>query len=186
MGVEITMKKVLFALTTALILTGCATTSGLDAKTQVSSFDGSKSVAIAPHGFACVNYLTCATTGFSWNNKRPEQASMLVEILDPVKGGDYHAIAAVKINIDGEIITLTPAVGDTNNFDYDDIYKKTSRLYTMPLPLLERIKQSNITKMQVIAKDALIEGDFKNTGESTKSYHAMLRFLDQVKAAKAS
>lgn len=180
------MKKILLALTSVLIFTGCATTSGLEAKTQVSSFDNSKTVAIAPHGFACTNYVTCASTGFSWNNKSPDQSAMLVEIVDPVVNGDYHAIAGVKINIDGEIISLKPFASDTNDFDHDNIYKKTSKLYEMPLSLIDRIQKSNTTKMQVIAKGAVLEGDFKNTGESTKAYHAMLRFIEQVKQAKAN
>ena len=52
----------------------------------------------------------------------------------------------------------------------------------MPLSLLERIKSSTDTKVQVIGKGSVIEGDFKNSGESTKAYYAMLRFLDEVKA----
>lgn len=180
------MKKVFLAsLVISSLLSGCATTNVADARTEVSSFDGSKRVSVSPHGSACINsYLTCAMLGFTWTDKDPSQSNILVQIMEPAKGGDYHAIATTKLNIDGDIITLKPSLGDRNNFDYDNVFKTTSRLYDVPLSTLERVKASTNTKIQVIADGAVIEGDLKNSGDSTKAYYAMLRFLEQVKATK--
>ncbi len=178
------MNKLLLGLFCIAILSGCATTSGTSAKTEVSSFDGSKRVSVLPHGSACINsYMTCALLGFTWTDKKPSQANVLVQITEPVNGGNYHAIATTRLNIDGDIITLNPNLGDRNHFDYDSVFKKTSRLYDVPMSTLERIKASKNTKIQVVADGALIEGDFKNSGDSTKAYYAMLRFLEQVEAS---
>ena len=179
------MKKVLTGLLIATLLGGCATTSGTSARTEVSSFDGAKRVSISPHASVCAtNYMPCALLGFTWSDKDPSQANILVQIVDPVKSGDYHAIATTKLNIDGDIIILKPSLGDRNKFDYDDIFKTTSRLYDVPVSTLERVKVSTNTKIQVIADGAVIEGDLKNSGDSTKAYYAMLRFLEQVSAEK--
>ena len=177
------MKKLFLALSATLILAGCATTTGGSARTSVSTFDGAKTVAVSPHGIACLNvYVTCASAGFAWSDKNPDQASMLVKIEEIANGGSYHALSAVKLNIDGDIVSLKPLLGDSNKFDFNTTYKETSRLYSTPLTLLERVKASTSTKIQIIAEGAIIEGDFKNSADSTKAYHAMLRFLDEVKA----
>ena len=180
------MKKIFLGLSVSIaLLSGCATTSGLEAKTKVSEFDGSKSVSVSPHAIACKT-MTCVTTGFVWNDKNPSQASTLVAIMSPSLGGTYHAISSVKLNIDGDIVTLKASPGDSNDFKDDNTYKTTSRLYMTPLSLLERIEKSTTTKMQVIAKDAVIEEDFKNTGDSSKAYYALLRFLKQVEDARTN
>lgn len=180
------MKKIFFAgLIASALLSGCATTNVADARTEVSSFDGSQRVSMSPHGAVCTNsYMTCASLGFTWTNKYPDEASMLVKIGEPAKGGDYHRIIATKLNIDGKIITLSPSLGDTNHFDNDSVMKNTSLLYTVPLSTLKQVQSSTNTKIQVVADGAVIEGDLKNSGESTKAYYAMLRFLEQVRAAK--
>lgn len=180
------MKKIFLAsLVASALLSGCATTNVADARTEVSSFDGSKRVSVSPHGAACINsYMTCSMLGFTWTDKNPNEASVLVEIMEPAKGGDYHSIATTKLNIDGDIITLKPSLGDRNHFDYDNVFKKTSRLYSVPLSTLERVQASANTKIQVIAEGAVIEGDLKNSGDSTKAYYAMLRFLEQVKSSQ--
>lgn len=180
------MKKFFLAiLTTSALLSGCATTNVADARIEMSSFDGSKRVSVSPHGAACINsYMTCSMLGFTWTDKNPNEASVLVEIMEPAKGGGYHAIATTKLNIDGDIVTLKPSLGDRNRFDYDNVFKTTSRLYNVPVSTLERVEASTNTKIQVVADGAVIEGDLKNSGESTKAYYAMLKFLEQVKTAK--
>ena len=180
------MRKIFLAtLAASALLSGCATTNGADARTEVSSFDGSKRVSVSPHGAACINsYMTCSTLGFTWTDKKPDEASILVEVTEPVSGGDYHSIVTTKLNIDGDIVALKPSLGDRNHFDYDNVFKKTSRLYNTPVSTLERVEASTNTKIQVVADGAVIEGDLKNSGESTKAYYAMLRFLEQVRAAK--
>lgn len=178
-------KLILASFVISALLSGCTTTSVANARTEVSSFDGSKRVSVSPHGSACINgYMTCAMLGFTWSDKYPNQAGVLVQIMESAKGGDYHAIATTKLNIDGDIVTLKPSLGDRNHFDYDNVFKTTSRLYDVPLSMLERVQSSTNTKIQVIAEGAVIEGDLKNSADSTKAYYAMLGFLEQVKATK--
>lgn len=179
------MKKIILALSTILLLAGCATptTTGTSAKTTVSTFDGKKTVSVVPHTIACADVIdNCATIGFAWNDKTPEQASALLKISDSVS---FHAISAVKFNIDGDIVTLNPNSSDSNKFEHNSLGSKiTSKLYAVPLSLLESIKSSKNTKVQIIATGTIIEGDFKNSGDSTKAYYAMLRFLDEVEVNK--
>lgn len=178
------MKKIFLSLGAALLITGCATTSGLEPQTNVSSFDGTTSVTIQPHAIACSS-MVCGLTGFTWNDKKPNNASTMVSIMSPKLGGDYHSIKSVRLNIDGQIINLEPFPQSTTDFSSDDMYKKSSRMYSTPLPLLESIKDSTNTKMQIIADGILIEEEFKNSGDSSKAYYALLRFLEQVDSAKA-
>lgn len=175
------MKTMILGVLLSFSLLGCATTSGLDAKTTTSDFDKSKRVSIAPHGSVCTNnYATCALLGFTWTDKKPEQSNILVQVTEPTNGGEYHSIITTKLNIDGDIITLKPSIGDTNSFDYNEVFKTSSRLYDVPLSTLNKVKLSKITKIQVIADGAIIEGDLKDGDKNTKAYHAMLRFLDQI------
>lgn len=179
------MKKLLLALSAALILASCATptTSGDSAKTAISTFDGTKTVSVGLHTITCANVIdNCAFMGFAWNDKKPEQVSSLIKITDSAA---FHAISAVKFNIDGDVVVLNPGSSDSNQFESNVAgSKETTKLYAIPLSLLERIRTSTSTKVQIIAKGTVIEGDFKNSGESTKAYYAMLRFLDEVKANK--
>lgn len=178
------MKKIFLTLSIALLLAGCNTTtaSGDNAKTSVSTFDGKKTVSMGTHAITCANTIdNCGFVGFVWNDKTPEQVSMLFKIIDSI---DFHAISTVKFNIDGDIVVLNPISSDANQFEHRLGSKETSKLYAAPTSLLERIKSSENTKIQIIAKGSVIEGDFKNSGNSTKAYYAMLRFLDEIKANK--
>lgn len=182
------MQKILLALSTVLLLSGCNTapTSTGNTTTAVSTFDGAKTVAVNTHPVACNGITTCAAMGFAWSDKNPDQVSVLVKIdqMSNASGGDYHAISTVKLNVDGEIASLTPHLGGGNQFEQKSGLKVTSRLYNAPLSLLERIKLSTNTKIQIIAKGAIFEDDFKNSGDSTKAYNVMLKFLDEVEANK--
>lgn len=179
------MKKIFLALSTVLLLSGCntPTTTGDSARTAISTFDGAKTVSVGLHPIVCANVITnCAFIGFAWNDKNPNQVSSLIKISDIA---DYHAISAVKFNIDGDIVTLNTNLSDSNQFEQlSSGSKETTKQYVVPLSLLERIKSSTSTKVQIIGKGTVIEGDFKNSGESTKAYYAMLRFLDEVKVNK--
>lgn len=181
------MKKILTGALLALAMTGCVTTSGSEAVTNVSSFDGSKTVSIEPHTLGCVQTVICTDLGFAWTNKEPNTATMLIQV-DHVNGTKFHPISSAKFNIDGDIVEVSPFPGSVNKLDSSVTSTipstNTSRLFVTPLDLLYRIKNSTNTKMQVVAEGALTEKELKNSGDSTYAYHAMVRFLEQVEASK--
>lgn len=183
------MKKIIAGALLALMMTGCATTSGLEAKTSVSTFDGAKSVTIPAHGMNCTKGLVCDMIGFSWSSKLPDLSGFMVEIKDLNGGGNskFYPIKVVKLNIDGEIVTLKPLIaGDGSKFDFDrtTLFKTTTRSYEAPISLLDKIKASNTTKTQIIAEGAVFEDVLKDSDKNSKAYYAMLRFLEQVEASK--
>ena len=181
------MNKLLLGVALVLTLPSCTTTSVGDARVSVSDFDGGKSVTIMPHKLVCSDYATCLTVGYHWSNEHADNAGVLVEINDSATG-KYHPFISFKLNIDGEIITLKPHEGDKNNFDHkvtaNLVTTKTSRLFTVPLNVLERVQLSNSTKFQIVSEGLVVEGDFKDSKENTRAYQAMIKFLEQVKSTK--
>ena len=171
---------------TVISVAGCANTSGLQAKTSVSEFDGTKSIVIPAHGMNCKKMPVCDMIGFSWTSKAPELAGFMVEINDFRGSGssEYFAIKSVNIKIDEEVISLTPLDKlSGSDFDYDKttFYTTTTRGFEAPISLLNKIKNSKITKTQIITDGATFEDTFKDGDKNSKAYYAMLRFLEQIK-----
>ena len=181
------MKKIIAGALLTLMIAGCATTSGTQAITSVSSFDGTKSVSIEPHTLGCVQTVVCTSLGFAWTDKEPSMASILIEVTH-TNGTKHHPISSAKLNIDGDIVDIKPFPGSVNRFESSVVstipHTETNRLFVAPLDLLYRVKNSTNTKMQVVAEGALTEKELKNSGDSSFAYHSMIRFLDQVEASK--
>lgn len=181
------MKKIIaLAFTSSLFINGCVSKPVSDAHTTVSDFDGSKSVAIASHSFKCTsNNLACSRIGFAWMDTKADEAYLLVSIREMRTQSGSYAISGVRFNIDGEIVSLEAHKDGTNRSSYNKLGRKTtSRLYVAPISVLNKIKKSNITKLQIVTKTANFEGSFKDSGESTDAYQAMIKFLAQVNEAK--
>ena len=179
------MKKRLIGLGLIISLAGCATAPVQEATTEVSSFDGSTKVFMMPETFKCVNsFTTCASIGFAWQSTYPEEASVFLEVTDHAVAGSYHPIRSVRLNIDGEIVSLKQSPVSMNDFKNSSGNYQTRLTFIAPVALLEKIKSSKDTKMQILSEGAVIEDGFKTSEENNKAYQAMLNFLVKVNAAK--
>lgn len=171
-------------LLSVLLMTGCATTTGLPAQTQTSGFDGTKFVSMSNHGMACYMSMICPTAGFSWNTKAPRLALLKIGILAPSIAKDaYFSVRSVSLNIDGNIIELDGSTKATE-FKNDDINKTSVKEFIVPLELLQKIERSSKTMVRIDTNDGLMEDLIIGDGKDSKAYHALKRFLVAVEEAK--
>lgn len=161
---------------------------GSAARTSVSSFDGSKTVSIDPHPLYCQGIASqCIDLGFVWSNKNPSQSTILVRVKNREKA-KFHPVDSFKLNIDGNFIEVQPQSIASSQYDHtvsgDTITTLSDRPFNAPISLLERIEKSTSTKFSIKADGILAEGELKNSKDNTRAYHAMLRFLEEVRANK--
>lgn len=159
----------------ALAIGACSNTSGLAPKVSHSGFDNSKVVNIAPHGNACT-YMTCTGFGLQWNSKYPDDAFMIVQVFNNVT-----PIFGAQLNIDGDIITLKESQL-VSSYDVDGYTRNSSKAFSVSLETLESIENANRVWMRVETPDGTIEDAIIENGKDSKSYHALKRFLLEVKS----
>lgn len=170
------MKKIL-ALILSSLVAGCATTAGLGPQTSTSDFDGTKSVAISPHGAACKSMI-CPALGATWLDNQPNNVGFSVQVLNQIS--NIHSVA---FNIDGEIIKLDAKM-PTDFVQNSGINTSITSIMTN-YSVLTKILQSKRTWMKVSTNKgayevAIIDGDI-----DSKAFHALKRFNTQVEEAKA-
>lgn len=169
-----------------LLLVGCGATVGLGAKTSTSTFDGSRSVSIEPHGTNCGMSMVCSSLGAEWNSRLKDQAMLVVECM-----GDYSSIDAASLNIDGEIIPLQSRVltdysnnmadsGANHSAAMDQLTRTSTRRYSVPLSLINRIAAAHSVKLRVVTSQVTIDSVVIDGSKDSKAYHALGRFLAQV------
>lgn len=159
------------------MIAGCAITPDTNIKTNVSSFDGSKSIATATNVVDC-NIAICSFTSFAWDNRQSDIVVMKVTVEDGrAKNPSYHPISSVRLNIDGNIVNLKPYNNVNNDMSSKSLQLVTSRLFEMNVNLLEQIQNSKETKIQIVSKDEIFEEDFKKGN----SYPVMTDLLSKVK-----
>lgn len=178
------MKKIaLVGFSSALLLLGCATTNPVVVEQPIdtySNFDSSKSIVMKPAFLECLKYnYVCGNLGFEWNEKDPNNSYVLVSIDDSHELAKWHGISGVSFNIDGDVIALKP-LPSGSNISTDKHRTVTSKLFVTPLSVIERIRKSNNTKVQIDAINAAFDYDFENA-----NYKYTERFLSKINQAKS-
>jgi hypothetical protein len=177
------MLKPFLAATFAAVamLSGCANTSGGDAKVSRSGFHQSAVINIDQHGTAAIEGLSSPMTsiGAQWQQQNGDGASLFVAIHMRIIG-----ITGAALNIDGDVVTLTPSKNLTS-FETTSGISTSTQTFGTSLNTIRRITTAkrvwlkvNTTKGWV--EDAIIDGD-----KDSKAFHALKRFIAQVDAVQA-
>jgi hypothetical protein len=158
------------------ILAGCSTTSGLQASSTRSGFDGSRVVNITPHGAACTRVL-CTGLGAQWRSNRPDRAYLAVVVFN-----EYAAITGAQLNIDGTVHTLS----STSSTDFSPPgtvgVRESRRDFDVPIATLRAIAASKRTWLRVVTPSGALEDAVLDGSTDSKAYHALKRFLAEVDA----
>ena len=171
----ILMKKLLIiGLVSTLI--GCSTTSGTGARTNVSNFDGTKSVIIAPHSAACKSMI-CPLLGATWLDTQPNNIGFSVELLNEIA-----IINSVAFNIDGEIIKIDAPL--STDFNQDSVAKSSRTVVVTRYIVLKKILQSKRTWMRLSTSKGNYEVAIIDGSLDSKAYNALKRFDAQVNTVK--
>ncbi len=171
------MKNILIAgvLGFGLVLSGCSTTSGLNAQTATSGFDGKKHVRIAPHGAACTSMI-CPAIGAVWIEEAPDLVGLNFEVVN-----DIRSIDSAEFNIDGEIIKLKNT--DLTRFN-TDIGVSSAKTYTTDFKVVDRIINSKRTWVRLSTSKGYVEAAIIDGDKDSKAFNALKRFKDQVEATR--
>lgn len=169
------MLRQLIALVCAA-LAGCATTSGQQATTSRSGFDGARVVNIAPHGAACTTTL-CTGLGAQWSSNRRDQAIVTVAVW-----GDYSPIAGAALNVDGTVHTFNVSPATTDFSAPVTGMRQSTRSFVVPLATVRAIAASQKTWLRVMTPGGSLEHAIIDGATDSKAYHALKRFLAEVEA----
>ena len=157
------------------LLVGCSTTSGLDARTSVSNFDGVKSVAIPPHGTSCKG-MVCPLLGATWIGDKPNDVGFSVELFNEIA-----SIHSVAFNIDGQIIKVDALL--LTDFSPDVSVKASRTSVVLPYSVLTQILESKRTWIKVSTSKGNYEAAIVDGAVDSKAFNALKRFDAQVKEA---
>ncbi len=167
------MKNILLV-SILILLTGCSTSSGFDAKSTSSGFDGGRTVTIRPHGTACTSSI-CTGLGAQWSSTDPGNALLIVSIFNDIQG-----IIGAELNVDGKLYQLQRN-SQLTNFDSVGAYvQNSSQSFIVPLSLIKELTNSKRTWLRVQTTRGYIEDAVIDSGKDSKAYHALKRFLTEV------
>lgn len=155
-----------------MALGGCATTSGLDAQTGTSGFDGKRHVRIAPHGAACTSMI-CPAIGAVWIEDTPSLVGLNFEVVN-----DIRSINTAELNIDGEIIKLSNT--DLTHFN-TEIGASSAKSYTTNFDVVDKIINSKRSWVRLSTSKGYVEAAIIDGEKDSKAFHALKRFKAQVK-----
>lgn len=161
-----------------LILSGCATTSGLAPKVSQSGFDGSKRVEIMPHGTQCKDFSKpCLNVGAVWGSKTNTTA-LIVQMQEII------GISGASLNIDGDVVDLGKPIGLTDIDTSMPVLSISQNRFIVPNDTVDRILNSKRTWIRLDTTKGIVEDAIIDEKGDSKSFHALKRFSDQVKATK--
>ena len=160
-------------------LTGCSTTSGLEATQTVSGFDGSTTVDMPEHGTACGSLGSpCLGLGFQWSSKSPSSV-----IVKAAYFNEFKAITRAQLSIDGRIVELVPLPGLTRFSRLGDPVRMSEADFSAPIDVLRAAASSSRVWLRInttagYAEDVVVDGT-----QDSKALHALKRFLAKVDAS---
>ena len=170
------MKRLLSVALGAFLLSGCANNVGLNPETNVSKFDGVKTVTIQPHGADC-----CMSIGAFWTEKVPDMA--VLNLTTYVK---YMNLEGAELRVDEKIVKLQP-VDTLTKFEQmlpgdNAVSMPTStRGFALSLSDLKQIMTAKTSMIRLTTlSDGAIVGTIKDGQNDTKAYYALQRFLNQI------
>lgn len=159
-------------------LAGCATSSGLSAKTSYSGFDNAAVVNIPPHGNIPNGGMNMILTGLGaqWNQANKNEVVLIVAIFN-----DRTPITGAEVNIDGQKVALTPSPGITDTAAGGDIMQTSTKAYLCDVATVEKIVASKRTWLRVHTPTGYLENGVIDGSKDSKAFHALRRFLNEVK-----
>ena len=167
------MKAISATLLSAVLLTGCmSTSSGLDPVTSTSGFNQNKVVDIEPHGLSCKN--ACLSMGAQWQQENPDV--VYLEIESPLM---LMNIFSADLNIDGETISLKPSQYMTNH-EVNGYQKTSSKVFVTTKGNFEKMMSAQRVWLRVKTNHGYVEDMFIEGETDTKAYHAMKRFMAAI------
>lgn len=180
------MKRIAVALAlAAAVLTGV--THASDARVSIDDFDGTTRVRVNPHGMSCAWSEPCFLVGADWNSKRPDVAILVVEFM-----GAYTPIKAAALNIDGEVVPLSPPhqltdygqgivfTPGTYNPALAQAGRTSTQGFDVPLAVLQRVLAARTVKMRIIVAQGNIDARLIDSDKTSKAYGALQRFWAKV------
>jgi len=162
-----------------VLLSGCSTTSGLDASVARSGFDGATVVTIPTHGTRCGSMSApCLGLAAQWSSKSPSESILQASVL-----GEYKAITGAALSINGVVVRLQPASFVTDFSKPGDPLRTSSASFTVPLDLLKNISQAQSVWLRLYTPTGYVEDAVKDGESDSKALHAIGRFLQAVDGA---
>lgn len=169
--------KIILAIGLMTIIAGCSTTSGMNATTSISSFDGVKSVGVQAHSSACTSFV-CPMLGATWLDNQPDNVGFSVQLFNEIAN-----IQSVAFNIDGNIIKINALL--PTDFDQEAGINISRTSIVTSYSILTKILQSKRTWMKVSTTKGSHEVAIIDGSLDSKAFHALKRFDTQVKEASS-
>lgn len=163
-----------------LLLSGCATTDGLQPTVSYSGFDKSQVVDVPPHGATCATH-PCVAIGAQWSSAHPESAMLHAALI-----GEIRAITSLSLSIDGQRIELRP-VRHSTEFDTSNKYLiKSQRSFFISTSDLVRVTKSSSVWVRIGSNGGYLEDLIVDGSRDTKALHALRRFAGKIYSAEPS
>jgi hypothetical protein len=162
----------------AVLLAGCATSTGLAPKTSYSGFDNAAVVDIPPHGNVPNGGFNMIATGIGaqWNQAHKDQVILVIAVFNL-----RTVITGAELNIDGKKFALAPTPGITDTQAAGDIMKESTRDFISDLATVKKITESKRTWLRVHTPTGAIENAVIDGDKDSKAFNALKRFLNQVR-----
>lgn len=171
------MKRALLSIGLAIAVAGCASDAGLAPTSRISGFDGSRNVAIEPHGADCASMLgDCIGIGAQWSSSTPNTVLILPRVYMR-----YASISAASLSIDGQAVELRGPIGITRiTGGPNTLTRESTATFSTSLDTLRKLASAERAWLRIVTMDGRIESALIEPGKDTKAIHAMRRFLDEV------
>ncbi|MCZ4677062.1 hypothetical protein O4O00_22180 [Citrobacter sedlakii] len=135
-------------------------------------------MTIQPRGNACTS-MTCTGLGAQWNSADPQNALLLVNVFNEIKG-----IVAAEINIDGKVYHLQKSKGFIDFDSWTPSIRNSEQAFVVQLALIEEIITSKRTWLIVHTTSGYIEDAVVDNGKDSKALHLLKRFMAEVNQNK--
>lgn len=159
----------------ALIFSGCASINqGLTPGPEVKVSDFDNSVEVIQKPVSAANSLSEAwhTLGFRWNSANPDIVYLIAGAHGTVN------VTGLMFNIDGEIVTASPASKLT------DYGQWSTRQFKIPFSTFKKLANAKLVKMKLIMIDKYSVSSFGQSKPGAIVSGKLKPFLKQIELAK--
>ena len=163
-----------------IFTSSCGTTTGLSPTSSSGGFDNSRKVAIRPHGTAPKSGFeaTIIVLGAEWNEAHRDHVILSVGVANDITG-----VVGAELNIDGERISLQPTATVTDMDAGGGVMKMSTKGFVTPLDTVDRILRSKRTWIRIQTPTGTMENAIIDGEKDSKAYHALVRFIREVKGS---
>ncbi|MGQ8367131.1 hypothetical protein [Glaciecola sp. 1036] len=166
------MKKFILIIL-VFVIVGCGATSGKSVQVKQSGFNNSKVVFIEPHGGKC-SMTQCLGLGAQWNSENPERVFIIVNSFL-----EYVAITGAKLSVDGEIVTLQQSQY-TTTLTYELGLRNSAKAFSADFDIIPKMLKAENIWLRMYTPNGYKEELIKSGTETTKAYHALERFAQNI------